>query len=137
MRRVGLIAALAALVVGLATATAVAQEPQEQPAKPIVVQHDLEGRDACLACHGGAMEAIPGVPASHTSRTNDTCLWCHAADAEIQTTDPKTIQHDLEGRSACLMCHAAGAMEAIPDVPPTHEGRTDQYCTLCHQMATG
>jgi hypothetical protein len=133
MTRIGPIAAIIALCAGLiATTTAIAQEA---PAKPPVVQHDLEGRSACLACHGGAMEAIPAVPESHTSRPDETCLWCHAAGAQIQTTDPKTISHDLEGRSACLMCHAAGVMEAIPDVPATHEGRADQFCTLCHQTA--
>ena len=128
MTRLVPIAALVSILTGFTAVSAVAQD-----AKPAVVTHDLEGRSACLACHGGAMEAIPSVPETHTGRPDETCVWCHAADAQIQTTDPKTIPHDLEGRSACLMCHAAGAMEAIPDVPATHEGRADQFCTLCHQ----
>jgi hypothetical protein len=122
-------AALATILVATLSVGAVAQE------KPSVVTHDLEGRSACLACHSGAMEAIPSVTETHTGRPDETCLWCHAADAAIQTTAPKAITHDLEGRSACLMCHAAGAMEAIPDVPASHEGRADQFCTLCHQPA--
>jgi hypothetical protein len=132
MTRIGPIAAMVALSAGLTTATATAQEA-EAPAKPPVVQHDLEGRNACLACHAGAMEAIPGVPDTHTNRTDETCLWCHAADATMQTDEAKAVTHELEGRSACSMCHAAGAMEAIPDVPASHEGRADQFCTLCHQ----
>lgn len=134
MTRIGPIAALVALSVGFATATAIAQEA-EAPAKPTVVQHDLEGRSACLACHGGGMEAIPSAPDTHTNRTDETCLWCHAADAPVQTAEPSAISHDLEGRAACTMCHAAGAMEAIPDVPASHEGMADQSCTLCHQPA--
>jgi hypothetical protein len=125
--------AMVAILGGPAVATVAAQEGA---AKPAVVQHDLEGRAACLACHGGAMEAIPSVPESHTGRPDETCLWCHAADAAIQTAEAKAISHELEGRSACTMCHAAGAMEAIPDVPASHEGRADQFCTLCHQQRT-
>ena len=130
MTRLVPIAALVSILVGLTVTSAVAQDTTIA-----VVTHDLEGRSACLACHGGAMEAIPGVPETHTGRPDETCLWCHASDATILTTAPNTITHDLEGRSACLMCHAAGAMEAIPDVPASHEGRADQFCTLCHQPA--
>lgn len=129
MTRIVPMAVLATILTATLAVGAIAQE------KPVVVTHDLEGRSACLACHSGAMEAIPGVPDTHADRPDETCLWCHAADAEIQTTAPNTIAHDLEGRSACLMCHAAGAMEAIPDVPASHEGRADQFCTLCHQTA--
>jgi hypothetical protein len=123
---------MAALATILAATLAVGAGAQE---KPVVMTHDLEGRSACLACHGGAMEAIVAAPETHTGRPDATCLWCHAADAGIQTTAPNAITHDLEGRSACLMCHAAGAMEAIPDVPASHEGRGDEFCTLCHQPA--
>jgi hypothetical protein len=134
MTRTGMTAALITLFAGLIPATATAQEA-EAPAKPPVVSHDLEGRSACLACHSGAMEAIPGVPESHTNRTDDTCLWCHGSDSLGQTVQPKAIPHDLEGRDACSMCHAAGAMEAIPDIPASHEGVGDGLCTLCHQKA--
>lgn len=133
MTRIGLMVAAVALLVGVTTATAIAQE--EAPAKPPVVQHDLEGRDACLACHSGAMEAIPGVPESHAGRTDEACLLCHAADSPVQTADAAAIPHDLEGRDACSMCHAPGAMEAIPDAPASHEGIGDNHCTLCHAKA--
>ena len=124
MIRIGPIAALVVVFAGLTTVPAAAQEVAT---KPSVVQHDLEGRSTCLACHAGTMDAIPGVPDTHTSRTDETCLWCHAADATVQTTEATAISHELAGRDACSMCHLAGAMEAVPDVPTSHEGRADQF----------
>lgn len=121
------------LLIGLGAAAAFAHQAAT---KPPPVQHDLEGRAACLMCHTpGAMEPVPDVPESHAGRPDETCLWCHAADAAIQTKDPKVIPHELEGRAACLMCHTPGAMEPVPDAPADHEGRTDEYCTLCHSTA--
>ncbi len=67
--------------------------------------------------------------------TNESCLMCHAKDAEVQTKVPKTITHPLEGRSDCLMCHKPGAMEPVPDAPASHEGRESKHCTMCHQPA--
>ena len=111
---------------------------QEAPSRPPVTKHDLEGRDQCLMCHtAGAIEAVPDAPASHADRTNETCKWCHAPGASMQTTDPPTITHDLEGRDQCLMCHTPGVMEAVPDAPASHEDRTNQHCRLCHNPAGG
>jgi hypothetical protein len=105
-----------------------------QATKPIATSHDLEGRDNCLMCHtAGAMEPVPDVPASHEGRTNEMCQWCHAPDSPMITTDVKAIGHDLEGRDNCLMCHTAGAMEPVPDVPASHEGRGNEHCQLCHK----
>ncbi len=104
----------------------------QEATKPKVVSHDLTGRDNCLMCHSGAMEAVPAVPESHQDRTIEVCLWCHAADAEIQTKTPKVVGHDLAGRDNCMMCHKAGAMEPVPDAPATHEGRDNKWCSMCH-----
>lgn len=41
------------------------------------VPHTLEGRAACLACHGAG--GLRPVPASHAGRTNEICLSCHKA----------------------------------------------------------
>ena len=106
-------------------------------AKPTVMSHDLAGRENCLMCHSGTMPNIPGVPASHAERPNETCQWCHGPDAEMLTTDPKVISHTLEGRDNCLMCHKAGAMEAVPDAPASHEGREIMWCSMCHKPADG
>jgi hypothetical protein len=109
-----------------------------QEARPTATSHELQGRDDCLMCHRpGAMEPVPDVPVSHEGRTNATCLWCHAPDAEMLTTDPPHIPHELAGRDNCLMCHAAGAMEAVPDVPASHAGRTIEFCRMCHEPAGG
>lgn len=108
----------------------------QQAAKPPAVKHDLAGRDNCLMCHtAGVMEPVPDVPASHGDRPNETCLWCHAPDAGIQSADPPAIPHDLAGRDNCLMCHTPGAMEPVPDTPATHEGRGNEYCGMCHKPA--
>lgn len=48
---------------------------------------------------------------------------------------PPVVPHALEGRDNCMMCHKAGAMEPVPDAPADHEGRDNQYCTLCHVAA--
>jgi hypothetical protein len=87
-------------------------------------------------CHTpGAMAPVPDVPASHAERPNETCQWCHAADAGIQTTDPPAIAHDTAGRDNCLMCHTPGAMAPVPDVPASHEGRGNEHCGMCHKPA--
>ena len=127
------------VVAGLSASPALAQEGEakspEPPAKPTVVSHELENRGACMMCHSGKLEAAPGVPESHAGRPDATCLWCHAPDAAVQTTEPTAIPHDLEGRSSCLICHTAGKMEAVPDVPEDHAERTDEFCALCHSPA--
>jgi hypothetical protein len=81
------------------------------------------------------MEPVPDAPANHAERPNEICLGCHAADAAVQTTAPAAMSHPLEGRDNCMMCHTAGAMEPVPDAPADHEGRDNQYCTLCHAPA--
>ena len=84
-------------------------------------------------CHGGAMEGIKAVPADHKGRSNETCLWCHAKDAEVQTNAPPHIPHDLAGREQCTMCHS-GAMEGIKAEPASHKGRDVKTCTMCHAV---
>lgn len=107
-----------------------------QTVRPMPVLHDLAGRDNCLMCHeAGAMEPVTDVPPTHAGRENVTCLWCHADDSPLLTTDPPVVTHDLAGRDDCLMCHAPGAMEPITDTPPSHEGRDNPHCMMCHTVA--
>ena len=118
-----------------ALALAVAN-PLSAQEKTTAVSHDLEGKANCLMCHtAGAMEPVPDVPASHEGRANETCMMCHAPDSPMVTTGATAISHDLEGKGNCLMCHAAGAMEPVPDVPASHEGRTVEMCQWCHKAA--
>jgi hypothetical protein len=109
----------------------------QDAAKPPVMSHDAAGRDNCMMCHSGAMAAVPGVPESHEGRPNEACAMCHAADAEIQTKVATPVSHALEGRDNCMMCHTAGAMEPVPDVPASHEGRDNAWCAWCHVKAEG
>ena len=121
-----------ATLAGLVALAAFAWQ-QEGWVTPPAMQHPLEGRANCMMCHkAGMMEAVPDVPADHAEWPNDICMDCHAKDAAVQTTAPPAITHPLEGRAACAMCHAPGKMEAVPDMPADHEGRADQYCTICH-----
>ena len=56
-----------------------------------------------------------------------------AAPLSGQAARPKATIHDIAGRDNCLMCHTAGAMEPVPDVPASHEGRGNEHCQLCHK----
>lgn len=125
------------LLAGLGVTAGFAQQQEGPAPKPPPVKHDLEGRGACLVCHAaGAMEPVPDVPTNHAERPNEICLMCHAPGASIQTADPPRMKHDVEGRAACMMCHEAGKIEPVPDAPADHEGRADEYCTLCHRPAS-
>lgn len=44
---------------------------------------------------------------------------------------PMAASHDLAGREQCLMCHS-GAMQGVPGVPDSHEGRPNAVCAWCH-----
>ena len=125
IRNVVITAAMLLVVAGSAVA---------QDAKPTVVSHDLAGKENCVMCHSGAMKGIPAQPADHEGHALDTCLLCHAADAEMQTSAATVPPHDLAGKEACSMCHS-GAMEGMPAAPASHEGRGDEICTMCHKPA--
>ena len=103
--------------------------------KPPVMPHDLAGKENCTMCHSGAMEGIPAEPADHEGRAVDTCVLCHAPDAEMQTATAAGIPHDLAGKDNCSMCHS-GAMEGMPAAPASHEGRGTDTCTLCHKPSS-
>ncbi|MEJ2343529.1 MAG: hypothetical protein P8Y10_15185 [Gemmatimonadales bacterium] len=116
---------------------AVAQDAEEEQTKewitPPAMKHALEDHGQCLTCHASGTEEAPASPANHEGRSGDTCLWCHAPDAVVQTTAPTAIPHDLERRSACVMCHQNEAMtEKAPQAPENHAGRPKETCTLCH-----
>jgi Cytochrome c7 and related cytochrome c len=125
---------LVGMGVGLAW-LAGAQPVQAQAAKkPPVIAHETAGREQCIMCHGGAMEGIKAVPASHKGRTNETCLLCHAKDSPMQTAAAPALPHDVAGREQCAMCHG-GAMEGIKAMPANHKGIDNKNCTLCHTPA--
>lgn len=135
------ILALSLGVLGVGRATAQEEEAEEPTpteealagwVTPPAVEHELEGRHACLTCHADGAEGATVVPQNHVDRTNDTCLWCHSPEADVQTMKPVSIPHDIEKKSSCMMCHKTGAMDS-PKVPASHAGRTNEWCTLCHR----
>jgi hypothetical protein len=124
---------LGTLGAGRAAAQDVAAEPEKKEwMAPLVVAHPLEGRAQCLMCHAGGIMEAPAVPSTHVDRPNDTCLWCHAPEADVQTTAPSAIPHALEGRDSCLTCHFSETVKEVPQLPANHAGRTEGFCTLCH-----
>jgi len=125
---------LVGLGVGFACLAGARPAQAQAPAKPPAMAHDKAGREQCLMCHGGTMEGMKAVPASHKGRTNDACLMCHAKDSPMQTGTPAAVAHDLAGRDQCLMCHG-GAMEGIKAAPASHKGWDVKQCTLCHAVA--
>jgi hypothetical protein len=128
------LAGMLALLGVPAAATAQAKPAAAAPSHPPAVKHELTGRDNCMMCHAvGVMEKVPDVPADHAGRGNETCLWCHAPNAAMQTRTPKPIDHTLEGRSNCLMCHKEGAMPGVPAAPADHAGRENTTCQMCHK----
>ena len=123
MNRMATIFAPLALLLGLTMSMVLVQDP-----KPSVVTHELEGKEECLTCHGGAT-----APVSHEGREDKSCLWCHAPDAEVQAVDPTVFSHAVRGRERCLMCHT-GARKTVPAAPDSHTGRSNEYCQLCHKV---
>ena len=108
--------------------------PLQGQMKAQAMSHDAAGKENCMMCHAvGVMEPVPDVPASHEGRAVETCLWCHAADSPMVTTGANAPSHDLAGKENCMMCHAAGVMPPVPDVPASHEGRTNEVCQWCHK----
>jgi len=59
-----------------ATPTPIAT-PTPTVSGPPLVPHTLEGRSACLLCHGSGLATVPQVPANHAGRTDATCTLCH------------------------------------------------------------
>lgn len=64
---------------GVATDCTSCHNPHD-PGIPPELAHTLEGRDACLACHGP--DEWKPLPLNHADRTEDICLNCHSLKEE-------------------------------------------------------
>ncbi|MGE5286305.1 MAG: cytochrome c3 family protein [Micromonosporaceae bacterium] len=49
-----------------------------QTGTPPAMAHTVAGKEACLTCHGGAMEGIKAAPANHKGFDVKNCTLCHA-----------------------------------------------------------
>jgi hypothetical protein len=58
------------------TASCMSCHNPHDPGFPPVIEHKLEGRSDCLACHGP--DQWQPVPPSHADRPGDGCLECHS-----------------------------------------------------------
>lgn len=64
---------------GVATNCASCHNPHD-PGIPPELAHTLDGRDACMACHGP--DEWQPLPPDHDDRTQDMCLKCHGLQEE-------------------------------------------------------
>ncbi len=60
---------------GVASNCASCHNPHD-PGIPPELAHTVEGRSACLACHG--LDQWKPLPPDHANRTEDMCLNCHS-----------------------------------------------------------
>ncbi len=81
------------------------------------------------ACTTGNGADPPSSPVAPTS----TALGSTPTKA---SNGPPLIPHTLSGRAECLVCHQKG-IGGAPGVSASHEGRTNDVCTLCHKTAGG
>ena len=70
------------------------------------------------------------MPHSHQGRTNEECLICHQPTA---ISGAPTIPHRVRELADCLLCHDEEGIRPVP-VTHQHEGRTNEQCSLCHQV---
>jgi predicted CXXCH cytochrome family protein len=61
--------------VGAAETNCASCHNPHDPGIPPELAHTLDGRDACLACHGP--DEWKPLPPDHANRTEDICLNCH------------------------------------------------------------
>ncbi len=122
--------------------------PSSPNATPPPIPHPIGGNPDCQLCHGLNSKVRP-FQASHTGRTNDTCLGCHKATIPppaVPTTGPGTatpvppaggpprIPHDTAGRTQCLGCHGSGS-SGVPQITQFHKdyGFQNADCLKCHK----
>lgn len=93
------------------------------------IPHTVEGRDACLACHGPGGGA-PLRPANHEGRTNEMCRMCHRPKpVEAPTAvaaPPRRVSGTPDFRPPAV----------LPRRVTLREGRT-RSCYWCHNSYGG
>lgn len=110
-------------------------------AAPPAVPHNLDGRSACLSCHGAGMPGIPQAPASHDGRTNELCLACHTGAGKGQAPTPipppatppvtSTQPGGAQAPTTTPVLTPPPVQAGPPAVPHPTEGRS--ACSACHE----
>jgi nitrate/TMAO reductase-like tetraheme cytochrome c subunit len=113
-------------------------EPMPEPASELAseIPHTLGGLEDCFLCHGES--AISPIAQDHPWSTYDTCAACHQ-ETPLPAPMPESISapasstpHTIVGLLDCLLCHGESARRPFPE---DHAGRTDDFCTYCHEPA--
>lgn len=156
---VGIVAAafvIVAAIFGLVTLlnnSAEAGEATASARRPVIpsIAHPVnEANSACKTCH---VVGEGGMPASHNTYGENTCLTCHvvaspeelaaieaaraaeAAQSGEQGQAPApgaaaAIPHPVGGAYAnCVGCHAIGSNRGMPE---NHASYTNEMCVNCH-----
>ena len=117
--------------------------PPAHPDTPTIIPHSLEGRAACLTCHGPAGRRP--FPRDHIGRPGVACLSCHVPAKSSRAGVANTPTPPLVTNNFCLACHAKPevtlklpdgkelSMFVDPDVyGRSMHGRKQMSCTACH-----
>lgn len=138
----GSLLALACWTSGIAWAQDAPRRPA-QPDSPSVIPHTLEGRAACVTCHGRAGKKP--YPADHDGRPSAACLSCHVPSQSPRANVPDTPVPPHVTNDFCFSCH--GKADLKMKLPRGEEislfvdkrvyarskhGKKQMSCTACH-----
>jgi hypothetical protein len=158
---VGIVAGVflvAAVIFGLITLLSQPEAEASQVARRAVIPniaHPVnEQMSDCASCH---VVGPGGMPASHSTYSQNTCLTCHAVATEEELAAieaarqeqaaqegaeqqpagavASAIPHPVgEAYANCVACHAIGGNRGMPE---NHAGYTNEMCVNCHPAVTG
>lgn len=113
------------------------------PDSPTIIPHNLEGRAACLTCHGPA--GRHPFPSDHLGRPSAACLSCHVPSQSSRAQIPDTPKAPLVTNEFCFSCHAKTELKmTLPGGKQlalfvdkeaygrSMHGRKHMSCTACH-----
>ena len=113
------------------------------PDSPSIVPHSLEGRAACITCHGPAGRRP--FPGDHLGRPSAACLSCHVPSQSSRAQVANTPTPPRVTNEYCLACHEKQDLKMV--LPSGQElslyidkaayaksmhGVKHMSCTACH-----
>jgi hypothetical protein len=121
-----------------------------RPVIPSIAHPVNEQMSDCASCH---VVGPGGMPASHSTYGQNTCLTCHseATEEELAAIEAarqesageqqpagglaSAIPHPIgEAYANCVACHAIGGNRGMPE---NHASFTNEMCVNCHAAVTG